>query len=259
MRNINATLTIAYREIIKFLRDPQSLLGSLLISVLFITILGGTFQQNLGQAAGFNFLTFVFVGVLMQTVFSGPAGGIISLLEDRENDFTQEMLIAPISRYTIIFGKIIGASFTGLVQGVAVIVVGFVSGVPITVGQIVALLPVVPLICLLGGGFGVILVSIFSNQRSANQILQVIFVPLFFLAGIFTPIRNLSLPLDIISRITPLRYAVDLGRGIFYAGRPEYSAVVLQPPLVNLAVIVAMFVVFLIVGTFLFVRNERNK
>ena len=259
MRNINATLTIAYREIVKFLRDIPSLLGTLLIAVLFITVLGGTFQQNIGQAAGFNFLTFIFVGVLMQTLFTAPTGGIISLLEDRENDFTQEMLIAPISRYTIIFGKILGASFTGLVQGVAVIAVGLVSGVSITAGQIVALLPVVPLVCLLGGGFGVLLVSLFSNQRSANQILQVIFVPLFFLAGIFTPIRNLSLPLDIISHITPLRYAVDLGRGLFYNGMPEYSAVVLQSPFVNLIVIVAMFVVFSLVGTFLFVRNERNK
>lgn len=259
MRNINATLTIAYREIIKFLRDPQAVFGTLLIAVLFITILGGTFQQNLGQGAGFDFLTFVFVGVLVQTVFSGPTGGLISLLEDRENDFTQEMLIAPISRYAIIFGKIIGASFTGLVQGIAVIAVGFVSGVSITVGQVVALLPVVPLVCLLGGAFGVLLVSLFSNQRSANQILQVIFFPLFFLAGIFTPIRNLSLPLDILSHITPLRYAVDLGRGLYYAGRPEYSLVVLQPPLVNLIVMVAMFIAFSLVGTFLFVRNERNK
>ncbi len=259
MRNLNAVLTIAYREVVKFIRDIPSLLGTMLFAVLFIAVLGDTFQQNLGQAAGFNFLSFIFVGVLMQTIFSGPAAAIGSLIEDRESDFTQEMLIAPISRHAIIFGKILGASFTGLVQGVVVIVVGRVSGVSMTVGQLVALLPVVPLICLLGGGFGVIVVSLFTNQRSATQIIQLILVPMFFLAGIFTPVRNLSLPLDIISHLTPLRYAVDLGRGIFYAGKPEYSAVVLQPPLVNLVVIVGMFVVFLLVGTVLFVRNERNK
>lgn len=204
-------------------------------------------------------MTFIFVGVLVQTAFTAPTGSIVSLLEDRENDFTQEMLIAPISRYSIIFGKILGASFAGLVQETVIIVIGLVSGVPITVEKILAVLPAVPLFCLLGGGFGVLLVSLLSNQRSAAQILQVLFFPLFFLAGIFTPVRQLSLPLDIASHLTPLRYAVDLGRGLYYAGSPEYAAVVLQSPFINLVVIVAMFVVFLVVGTFLFVRNERNK
>jgi ABC-2 type transport system permease protein len=65
--------------------------------------------------------------------------------------------------------------------------------------------------------------------------------------------------LDIISHIAPLRYAVDLMRGVFYAGSPEYSKVVLDPPLFNLGVMAALFVVFLAVGTWLFVRMERNR
>ena len=61
------------------------------------------------------------------------------------------------------------------------------------------------------------------------------------------------------SLLSPLRYAVDLMRGIFYWGQPEYDRIILASPLVNLGVIGASFTIFLVIGTFLFVRSERNR
>ena len=61
------------------------------------------------------------------------------------------------------------------------------------------------------------------------------------------------------SRISPMRYVVDLIRGIAYAGRPEYHKVVLFDPLTNLIVMAAMLAVFIVVGTALFVRRETNR
>jgi ABC-2 type transport system permease protein len=52
---------------------------------------------------------------------------------------------------------------------------------------------------------------------------------------------------------------VDLARGVFYLGKPDFDAVVLQTPEFNLAVMGLMFAVFLAVGTLLFVRRERNR
>ena len=62
-----------------------------------------------------------------------------------------------------------------------------------------------------------------------------------------------------LSRLAPLRYAVDLTRGVYYAGSPEATRVVLAPVAVNLAVVGGMFAAFLVVGTALFVRGERNR
>jgi ABC-2 type transport system permease protein len=69
----------------------------------------------------------------------------------------------------------------------------------------------------------------------------------------------LPLWLDVLSHLSPMRYAVDLARGIFYSGHPEFSAVVLASPLFNLVLIAVLFVGFLGIGTFLFVRGERNR
>ena len=259
MRDLNAIATIAYRDVLKFLRDPSRIIGAIIFPLVFVGVLGGSFQANLGKTAGFNFLTFIFTGVLLQTMFQSSSLGIVSLLEDRDNDFSQEIFISPISRYAIIFGKIVGESVVALFQGIAVIAFGLVAGVPLTVASLVALTPALIIACLLGGAFGVICLSLFSSQRAANQLFPMVFLPQFFLAGVFNPIHKLPLPLDILSHLAPMRYAVDLGRAVFYAGKPEYPLVVSDTPFLNLAVIAAMFAVFLVAGTTLFVRNERNK
>ena len=62
-----------------------------------------------------------------------------------------------------------------------------------------------------------------------------------------------------LSRLSPLRYAVDLVRGAYYAGSPEAARVVLAPVGANLLAVGGMFAGFLVVGTALFVRGERNR
>ena len=91
------------------------------------------------------------------------------------------------------------------------------------------------------------------------SIFPLLIFPQFFLAGIFNPIKVLPWFLAPFSLLSPMRYAVDLVRGIVYAGRPEYDRVVLLSPLVNLAIMAAMFAVLLAVGTVLFVRQETNR
>ena len=87
-------------------------------------------------------------------------------------------------------------------------------------------------------------------------IIGVIFLPQFFLAGAFNPIRDLPWYLDIVSHIAPLRYAVDLIRGAYY-GYPNIA--VLADPTWTVGVIAIATVVMLSIGTFLFVRSERNR
>ena len=73
------------------------------------------------------------------------------------------------------------------------------------------------------------------------------------------PIAILPWYLEIASRISPMRYVVDLFRDVVYSGRPEYHRVVLLDPLTNLTVMAVMFGVFIVIGTTLFVRRETNR
>lgn len=259
-RETNAIMTIAYRDILKFMRDPARLIITLLLPVLFVGLFGEGLQAAFGSNLSYNYLTFVFLGVFAQTLFQSASLGIISLLEDRENDFAQEIFISPISRYSLIFGKILGESLVALAQGVIIVAFGVIIGVPVEWATLPALLLVALLTCLLGGAFGLILIATLGSQRAANQILPFVIFPQLILAGVFNPLKGLPLYLELASIIAPLRYAVDLTRAVYYQGEPAaYHRVVLVSPLLNLLLITAMFVIFLVMGTILFVRSERNK
>lgn len=259
MRQLNAIFTIAYRDVTKLLRDKTRLIAGFIFPVIFIGALGGSLQANLGRSAGFNFLTFVFTGVLAQTLFQSTASGIISLIEDRENDFSQEIFVSPVSRYTIIFGKILGESLVAMINTVGVIAFGLIVGVRFDLYQIIMLIPIALISCLLGGAFGVLVLSQLPTQRSANQIFPFLIFPQFFLSGAFSPVQHLPWYLLIFSRLAPMTYAVDFTRGLFYFGKADYHHVVIYPPYVDIAIIAVLFTIMIFIGTYFFVKNERNK
>jgi ABC-2 type transport system permease protein len=252
----SAILALAHRDFIKLLRDRQRMVADFAFPLIFIGILGTSLQAGFGGNSNINLLDYVFTGVLAQTVWQSSALGLISLLADREQDFSQEIFVSPISRYSIILGKILGESLVALPQALGIIVFGFILQIHIGPDQLARMALALIVIALFGGAFGVIVLANLSSQRAANQIFPFVLLPQFFLAGIFNPIQNLPLPLDILSHLAPMRYAVDLLRDAYYGST---SRIVLSDATTNLAIIGGLFVLFMVVGTFLFVRAERNR
>lgn len=259
MKEVNAVLTLAYRDLLKLLRDPARLAATLMLPLIFIVILGGALQGSFGKGEGFDYVAFIFTGVFAQTLFQSAAMGVISLIDDRENDFSQEVFVSPISRYTIILGKIVGETLVALTQALGIAVFGLAAGVRFSLAQLIGLAWVGVVTCLFGAAFGVIILSNLNNRRTADQVFPYIMMPQFFLAGVFTPLQGLPWYLDLLSRISPMRYAVDMTRGIFYIGRTDYAFAVLQTPVYNMSLMTVGFVAFLLIGTFLFVRKEQNR
>lgn len=261
MHTFNAVLTIGYRDFMKFARDRPRIFSSFIFPFIFIAILGSSGQANLNE--GYSFLVFVFVGVLAQTMFQSGAMGLISLIDDRDNDFSQAIFVAPISRYAIVFGKIAGESLVALGQGLGILLFAFILRIELTVLTVIALFPAAVAVCLLGGAFGLVVMVNIKSRRGAEQIFPLLLLPQIFLAGVLLPVDDLPLPLSILSHLSPLRYAVDLMRGVFYSVDPAYMAdyneVVMLPPYVNLAIMTAIFIGCMIVGTRLFVQGERNR
>ena len=256
MSELSGVLTLAHRDLIKLLRDRTRIIADFSFPLIFIGILGTTLQAGFGAASGINLMQYVFTGVLAQTIWQSGALGVISLIADREQDFSQEIFVSPISRYSIIFGKILGESLVAFPQFLAILLFGLILGVPFTFEKIVAMIPAALIIAVYGGAFGVLVLSRLENQRQANQIFPFVMLPQFFLAGIFNPIQNLPPLLDILTKIAPMRYAVDLIRDVYYGSG---SGVPIFDLPTNLAIIGAEFAVFMVLGTAGFVRAERNR
>ena len=257
--DLSAIAVIAHRDFVKLLRDRTRLFSELAFPLVLVLLLGPALQSGFGATSGVDLTAFVFSGVLAQTLWQSATLGLVSLIADREEDFSQEIFVSPVSRYAIVAGKIIGEALVALPTGLGILVVGMLIGVPLSPLVILAMIPVSLIIAVYGGAFGLLILSNLRSQRTATQIFPFLLLPQFFLAGVFNPIHDLPLPLAILSALSPLRYAVELMRNVVYGLQPGVAAPAMTPLAVNVAAIVVSFVAFLVIGTALFVRAERNR
>jgi ABC-2 type transport system permease protein len=259
MKELSAIATIAYRDVLGLFRDRTRLFFSLFFSIIFISVIGGMLGQNLGRNLPFNYSQFIFFGIVAQTLFQGALGGLITLIRDRESNFSQEIFIAPISRYSIILGKVIGSSLSSVIMVIGILGYGLITRIPLTWADVATLVPVAAVAAFMGAGLGLLLIGNLKNQQTANMIFPLIIFPQTFVAGVLTPINASSWWLSLISHVAPLTYVIDFMRNMLALNHPEYKPLILYSMWTDLAVILAMATVFIVIGTWAFVRGERNR
>src|SRR2546426_5352762 len=128
---LRAVKVVWRRELIRFVRDPLRMLTSLMQPFLFLFVLG-TGLSRIASAGthGVNLRTFVYPGVLAMTVMFTALFSAASLVWDREFGFLREMLVAPVSRTSIVIGKSLGGATVAGIQGLVMLVIAGLAGGP---------------------------------------------------------------------------------------------------------------------------------
>ena len=258
-RELSTVWAIICREVAVALKSPATIAMTLIMPIVMMGMIGGNLTQNMTGGLGFDFGLFMLVGMLINMLFTTTAQGVTTLVDDGEDNFSEEMLIAPVSRTSIVVGKILGSMFCAIVSIIGTLVVGAFMGITLSAGQFVSVLALSPLICLSAGAMTMIPIGLIKNRKAANMVSILITMPQMFLSGAIIPIRNSSGILMWISRALPMTYSLDLTRAVVYAGTPEYDAVVMFNPAVSIAATVAITVVCLALGTFFYARSEKNR
>jgi ABC-2 type transport system permease protein len=258
-RELWAVLSIAQRDVTKLLRDRPRLAVNLAFPMLLVAGLGSVLQPTVGRVTGLSAVGLAFSGVLAATMFQSTAAGMISIVEDRETDYSRALFVAPVTRLTLISGKIAGETLVAIFQGGWVVLFAVAAGVRVDGSQLAALLGACLASCLLGGAFGLATVAALPNQRSAMEIFQFLIIPQYVLGGVIVPLAGVSRYLGAIADAMPLRYAVDLARAAYYQGTPGYARVVTGGPVPDLAVMGALFAMLMTAGAVVFDRRERSR
>jgi ABC-2 type transport system permease protein len=258
-REVNATFAIAWREILAAVKSPVSLAFNVIFPVIFIGILGGSISQNLGEALPYAYLPFMVVGMVANSLYQGSIVGVTNLVEERQNDFTAELFVAPISRYAVLLGKVIGAGIASLASIAGIVAMVLIMQIPMNFGDLLRVVALAPILALSGGALGVFFIGFVQDPRTAGAGVALLVFPQMFLAGALIPVAASTGILGILAKVMPMTYSIDLARNIFYAGKPEYALTVLHSPWLDLAVTICFFLGFTIVGTYMFVRSDRNR
>jgi ABC-2 type transport system permease protein len=259
LHELSGIAIIAQRDVIKLLRDRPRLAVNLAFPVLLIGGLGSILQPTVGRITGLNAVALAFTGVLAASLFQSAAAGMISIVEDRENDFSRELFVTPVTRLTLVAGKVVGETLVAFCQGVFITGFAVVFGVRMTAGQLPALLAPAVACRLLGAAFGLATIAALPNQRSAMQVFQFLIIPQYVLGGVLVPLRGTAFYLDILAHAMPMHYVVELTRAAFYAGTPGYRQVVSGSPALDAAVTAALFAILMIMGVAVFGHRERTR
>jgi ABC-2 type transport system permease protein len=216
MINKTAVYVLWIREMKRFVRAKSRIVGALAMPLFFLAFLGmGFSRMNVpGLTAGVNYIRFLVPGILgMSILFSSTFAGL-SVLWDREFGFLKEIMVAPVSRVSIVLGRIAGGATTTLIQAVLILFISFLVGFKIItiplflLGIVFMVLTAVTFI-----GLGLIFASKMKDMQGFSIVMNFVIFPLFFLSGALYPLENFPRWLRYISHLDPLTYGVDGLRG----------------------------------------------
>jgi ABC-2 type transport system permease protein len=214
---LRAVKVVWKRELIRFSRDRLRIVTSLMQPFLFLFVLG-TGLSSLASAGthGVDFKTFIYPGVLCMAVMFTAMFSAASIVWDREFGFLREMMVAPVGRSSIVLGKCLGGATVAGFQGLIVIAISPIVGIPYELGLILELFALAMLLAFAITAFGMMAAARITQMQSFMALMQMAIMPMFFISGAMFSVANLPPWLAVLNRLDPLTYAVDpMRRAIF--------------------------------------------
>jgi ABC-2 type transport system permease protein len=206
------------RELIRFVNDRLRIVTSLIQPFLFLFVLGSGLQRlSSAGTHGVDLKTFIYPGILCIAVMFTAMFSAASIVWDREFGFLREMMVAPIRRSSIVIGKCLGGATVASFQGVVVMAVAGLVGVPYNAVMLAEIFILMMVLAFSITAFGVMVAARIKQMQSFMAVMQMIIMPLFFISGALFPAAGLPAWLTVLNRIDPLAYAVDPMRKIVFA------------------------------------------
>lgn len=243
------------RQMKRFIRSRGRLIATVVQPLFFLVILGsGLRSAVMPGMVGDDYLAFLAPGIIaMAILFSSMVTGI-SVLWDKQFGFLQEVLVAPVSRFSIIIGRTLGGATIALIQGFIILFIAFGLGVPIAgISGLLLTIVFMVLSAFTAVGFGLVIASKMEDFQGFQLIMNLIVMPLLFLSSAFFPIAtNPDMP-NIIAKLSffnPLFFMVDGMRGSLTGLNNVLD------PLVNLVIVLGICIFMLGLGSYLFGKSE---
>jgi ABC-2 type transport system permease protein len=206
------------RDLIRFFNDRIRMVSTLVQPLLFLFVLGSGLQQlSSASTHGVNLKTFIYPGILCISVMFTAMFSAASIVWDREFGFLREMLVAPVRRSSIVIGKCLGGATVACTQGVIMILLAPLVGVPYSVALVVGIFALQLLLAFTITAFGVMIAVRIKQMQAFFGVMQMIVMPMFFISGALFPVANLPGWLTVLNRIDPLTYAVDPMKSLVFS------------------------------------------
>lgn len=206
-----------HREVLRYWREKSRIVSSLIMPLLWLLVFGSGLR-GVQISGGLTYQTYIFPGILGMTLLFTSVFSGVSVIWDREFGFLKEIMVAPVSRPSIVIGKALGSGTSALIQGTILLPLSFLVGVHLSPLSFVILLPTMVLISIGLVSVGLLMASLMTSMEGFNFIMSLVIMPMFFTSGALFPLTSAPSWLRGFSYINPLTYGVDVLRWASFSG-----------------------------------------
>ena len=205
------------REVLRYWREKSRIVSSLIMPLLWLLVFGGG-MRGMELPGIQSYQTYIFPGIIGMTLLFTSVFSGISIIWDREFGFFKEIMVAPVSRTSIVIGKALGSGTSALIQGAILLPLSFLVGVHLSPMSFVILIPTMILISIGLVCIGLLIASFITSMEGFNFIMSLVIMPMFFTSGALFPLTSAPAWLRDFSYINPLTYGIDVLRWATFSG-----------------------------------------
>jgi ABC-2 type transport system permease protein len=219
------------REVRRSFRDRGQLIGGISRPILWVVILGiGLNPYFRGEVFGkvnfvvpFTYLQFIFPAVIALNILFTSVQSAVSVIWDREFGFLREVLVSPLSRGTILLGKVLGGATVAVMHGCLVLLLAKFADVNLTWMKVLEALGLMSMLAFALTSLGVVIANHIRSFQGFGIFSNAVILPLYFTSSSVFPLdpalsqaqTRVVYPewLVTVVEYNPLTYAIDALRG----------------------------------------------
>ena len=259
-----ASATLWLRELKRFHRQRSRVIGALGMPLLFWVVIGSGFGRSIRlpgesvESAGREvlYLEYFFPGTIVMIVLFTSIFSTISVIDDRREGFLLSVLVAPVPRFCIVFGKVFGGATLGFFQGFLFTLTAPLLGYPLGLVQFILLFGILFLIAVGLTGMSFFVAWRSESTQGFHAIMNLVFIPMWLLSGALFPIGGATGWMQWVIKLNPLTYGMAAVRHVFYADNASAAATLPSFPL-SLGV-TSLFLLMTLIASF-YAANRKIK
>ena len=217
---LHSAVILAQRDLIRFFRQRSRLIGAvgqpIVFWILFGSGLHATFDPPAWADPSVTYQQFFLPGIIALILLFTAIFSTISIIEDRNSGFLQGVLVAPISRQSIVLGKLLGGTLIAMIQAILFLLLGLVTAVlqgtsiPLAIASVPQFLLLIVVMILLAfalTGLGFLIAWPMESTQGFHAVMSIVLMPMWLVSGAFFPSPGEGW-LSWLMAINPMSYGV---------------------------------------------------
>lgn len=226
-----ATLTLWRREMVRFFRQRNRVIGAMATPLVFWLLLGFGLNQSftvgdakppqpragshesaheallsVGESSGIGYLEYFYPGTVVLILLFTAIFSTISVIEDRREGFLQAVLVAPIHQRSIVFGKVLGGASIAMIQGVIFLIIWPLVGAWPGIASMLGAMMVMFMLAMCLTALSLCLAWPMDSTAGFHALMNLLLMPMWFLSGAVFPVSNAPVGMRVVMWLNPLTY-----------------------------------------------------